>query len=126
MLSNNKKRKLGHAMENSLRPPKPHQNERSLSYTCIALDIEDPRTLGENPRTTFGKKRSKSVSNLQNHTRNDTRNDDCSLEILYKTTDIVLITCAVVFVISSITSIILWLYGFPWADLVDNERHFKP
>ena len=100
-------------METSLRPPDPHPNKRFRAHSCIALEIEDPRTLGEKSSTTFGKKRSKSVSNLQNHTRNDTRNDVCSLEILYKTTDIVVITCAVVFVISSITSVILWLYGCP-------------
>ena len=121
-----RKRNLANVMENSLRPPKPHLNKRLLSRSCSTLEMEDPRTLGENPRKTFGKKRSKFVSNLQNHTRIDTRNDDCSLEILYKTTDIVLIICAVVFIISSITSVILWLYGCPWVDLVKNEIHFKP
>ena len=126
MLSKNKKRKLGHAMENSLRPPEPHLSKRFRAHSCIELDIDDPRSLGEKPGRALKKQRSKSDSILQNTTSNDTGSDVCSLEILYKITDIVLIICAVLFIISAITSIILRLYGFPWVDLVNNELRFKP
>ena len=115
-----KKRNLTNVMENSIRPPKPHLNKRFRSDTCITLEIEDTRTSGDKPSTTFGKKRWNSGSNLQNHTRNDTRNGGGSLEILYKTTDIVLITCAVVFVVSSIASIIIWLI---WCTMNAISNH---
>ena len=117
---------LNPAMETSLRLPEPNSNGRFRAHSCIALGIEDPDTLERQRCKILGKKRSRSDSSLQNNKTNDTRSESCSLEILYKTTDTVLIICAALFIISSITSVILWLYGIPWVDLVVNKFHFKP
>ena len=115
-------------MENSLRLPEPHLNMSFRARSCILLEMDDPGSSRRQRIKTFGRTRSISDSGLPNNTTNNARSNDNKnyLEILYKTTDIVLIICAVVFIISSITSIVLWLYGFTWVDLVNNKFHFKP
>ena len=125
---NNRNRNLSPAMENSLRLPEPHLNRSLRASSCITLEIEDPGSLGRQRSITLGRNRSMSDAGLHNNTTNDERSNDNEdkEEILYKTTDIVLIICAAVFIISSITSVFLWLYGCPWVDLVNNEFHFKP
>ena len=122
------KRNLWPIMENTLRHPEPHLNMSFRARSCILLEIDDPGSSRRQRIKTFGRTRSISDSGLPNNTTNDARSNDNrdNEEILYKTTDIVLIICGVVFIISSITSVVLWLYGFPWVDLVNNKFHFKP
>ena len=71
----------------------------------------DVRTLKEHRWTSFG--------NLQ-HQDTITSYSSTSLELLYKITDIVLVICAVVFIISSVTSIMLWVCGLIWMDLLEK------
>ena len=59
--------------------------------------------------------RRRQMSEASNTIRND-RSSWFSLELLYTITDVVLITCGVVVVISCIASIALWLYGLSLAD----------
>ena len=71
---------------------------------------------GINSSAKIRKLRSASTPNQQGGPRNERTNSFWWLEILYKTTDVVLVICASIFICSSIASIILWLYGIPWVN----------
>ena len=53
-------------------------------------------------------------------TQEDDKHSSDSYEIFYKITDIVLIICAVVFIISAIASITLWISGIILIDFVKD------
>ena len=57
-----------------------------------------------------------SFANLQH--RDTTASFSTSLELLYKITDVVLVICAVVFIVSAVASIILWVCGLIMIELV--------
>ena len=80
-------------------------------------------TEGLNSSAKIRKLRSASTPNQQLGTRNERKDPFWWLEILYKTTDVVLVICALLFICSSIAAIILWLYGIPW---VNGPVVFKP
>jgi hypothetical protein len=70
----------------------------------------DGGTLQEHRWTSFG--------NLQH--KDTTTSYSTSLELLYEITDVVLVICAVVFIISSVASIMLWVCGLIWMDLLEK------
>ena len=111
-------------MEKLLIPEEPRLNRRARAKSWTGLDIEDfsSPTIQHNP--IFLNRRS-SCLGLQDNTTHDSPREFCPLEIIYKTTDIVLIICALIFIMAAITSVVLWLYGFPWGDLIKKDLPFK-
>ena len=95
-------------MDNSLKPPHPDLNRRARGRSCPTFNPGDSDTL-----CNFGRDRLMFYSAEQINTTYNTPSSWFSLELLYNITDIVLVICAAVFIISSITSIVLWMYGFP-------------
>ena len=72
---------------------------QTRNHSCPAIDtlhISDPV------------RRRRAISMADVHS---TTTHDPSLELLFRITDIVLVICAVIFVISSIASIVCWMYG---------------
>ena len=69
-------------------------------------------------------KRSMSVGVAQTNAKNNSRSSWFSLEILYTITDIVLVICAAIFIISGVTSIVLWIYGFYYGymDVLEKKK----
>ena len=109
-------------MEDSLRPQEPYSNRRNSVLSCPAFHSADAISLGTLRRqisTSDSAVRSHTTYNIRIHTIPASYNEQTTfpLEMLFKTTDIVLVMCSVVFVISSIASIAIWMYGFPWGNL---------
>ena len=101
-------------MENSICPHQVHHlNRRDGVLSCPRLDLGDSVNLG-----TLSRHVSISDLTLENDTKYDIRRSWFSLELLYKTTDIVLVICGVIFIGSSIASIVLWMYGFSWGKIL--------
>ena len=98
-------------MEDSLRLQEPYSNRRDSVLSCPAFHSADSIRLG-----TLRRQICTSDSEVQNHTTYNRRTSWFPLELLFKTTDIVLVICAAVFIISSIVSITIWMYGFPWGN----------
>ena len=94
-------------METSSRLLNPLAERRARSH--LVLNVEELETAG-----TLRKWKSVPDSNLNNDIRKSSTSPFWSLELLYKITDVILVICALTFIISSIASIILWLYGLPW------------
>ena len=97
---------------------KPMGERRTNSHRDLSVEeSENPGTL----------RRWKSVSNanLEQQAKIKTTNSFWSQELLYKVTDVVLVTCALIFILSSIASIIIWWYGLPQAKgpIVFKHRH---
>ena len=105
-------------MENSLRPQEPYFRRRSRGRSYPATQSES--TLGLLKRT-----RSRSAEDVQVNTTYDTQRSSSSLELLYTITDIVLVICGAVFIISSVTSIVLWMYGLHWRGMEKNRLRVK-
>ena len=105
-------------MENPRRLQIPNLNRRASVLSCPDFDFGDAACpdfdFGDSNtfRTTLNRQLSISDSNVRNHTTYNTRRPWFSLELLYKTTDTVLVICGVIFIGSSIASIVLWMYGF--------------
>ena len=76
------------------------------AYSHLALNVEEFETSG-----TVRRRLSVSTPNLERHASSETPSSFWSLELLYKITDVVLVICAAIFIISSISSIIIWWYG---------------
>ena len=106
-------------MENSLRPQEPYLKRRSRGRSCHAIQSES--TLGLLRRT-----RSRSAAGVLVNTTYGTQRSSSSLELLYTITDIVLVICGAVFIISSVASIVLWMYGLPWGGMEKNRLRDKP
>ena len=94
-------------METSSRLLNPLAERRACSH--LVLNVEELETEG-----TLRKWKSVPDSNLSNGSRKSNSSSLWSLELLYKITDLILVISALIFIISSIASIILWLYGLPW------------
>ena len=95
-------------MDNFLRPPQPQLNRRTRGRSCPTINAGE-----SDPLCNLERNRLMSYSGEQINTSYNTPSSWFSLELFYKITDIVLVICAAVFIISSITSIVLWMYGFP-------------
>lgn len=102
-------------MDNSPKLVIPLSKKRSHSQ--ILLNVEEL----ENTEM-YKKCRSLSTSKLQEDTRNHTKMSYWSVKLLYRSTDTILVLCALIFIISSISSIILWMYGLNW---VKNQSILK-
>jgi hypothetical protein len=94
-------------MENSLRPPEPLLNIRARGNSCPAIDTTGCKNL-----ESFRRKRAMSNGAALGDAIPRPRTSWFSLELLYTITDIVLVICAAVFIISGVASIGLWIYGF--------------
>ena len=91
-------------MQNSLRLPDPQLRGRAMSWSPLNIkDLEISSILQRH--------RSISVFDFTQDTQVFTTSSSDAYEILYKITDIVLIICAVIFVISAVVSITLWVVG---------------
>ena len=101
-------------MENSLRPQEPYLMRRSRGRSCPAIHSES--TLGH-----LRRHRSRSVAGTYSLQRSSS-----SLELLYTITDIVLMICGAIFIISSVASIVHWMYGLPWGGMEKNRLRDKP
>ena len=102
-------------MTDLLRPP-----EHNLSLRICARSFNDVNDGVPGSLCQLRIQRSASHSGLPESdicSSNNTRISSYKLEILYKTTDIVLLICAVLFIISSIASIVLWVYGIHWGEM---------
>ena len=109
-------------MENSQRLQVPYANRRDSVLSCPDFYSADSISFGKLRRqisTSDSAVRSHTTLSRRRHSIPTPYNEQprFPLEILFKTTDIVLMICAAVFVISSIASIAIWMYGFPWGNL---------
>jgi hypothetical protein len=90
-------------MENSLQLPQTHLKARAHSLNNLSSVGLGIRILEKDRWVSF--------ANIQNA---EQAKSCCTLEIFYKITDIVLVICAVLFTVSSIASIVIWIYGLNW------------
>ena len=95
-------------MQNSLRLPETQFRGRAKSWHTLNIkDLEISSILQKHRWT--------SIWDL---VEEDTTSSSDAYEVLYKITDMVLLMCAVVFVISAIASITLWIAGIFLMDFV--------
>ena len=101
-------------IQNSITLPEPQLRSRAKTWhTLNVTDLEILSMLRKHRRT--------SVWDL---IEEDTTSFNDTYEVLYKITDIVLVICAVIFVISAIASITLWIAGIILNDFV-KSLHIK-
>ena len=93
-------------MEDSLKPPALPLNVLSRSRSYPAINRKGCKTLKP-----LSRKRSNSDGGALFNVKYSSRSSWFSLELLYTITDIVLVICAVVFIVSGVASIVLWIYG---------------
>ena len=97
-------------------PTEHRLRNRTRNHSCPAIEtvrISDPS------------RRQKAIYNRAVH---NTTTHNSSYELLFRITDIVLVICVAVFVISSIASIVCWMYGLvkvhglPWGCVVPCNK----
>ena len=91
-------------MDNFLGPPRHPSRKLSHSYTNLNASGTHVtlRVSNSNPEQL-------------NNRRDDTRSSYFSLKFLYKITDVVLVICGAVIVLSCIAHLAICAYGFYWA-----------
>ena len=99
-------------IQNSLRLPEPQLRARAKSWHNL--------NVRELPLTGILKRRNTQWASILDLTQEDDTHLFDNYEIFYKITDIVLIICAVVFIISAIASITLWISGIILIDFVKD------
>ena len=98
-------------MSKMLQLPQSNLNGGAHSWHHLDRVPLEVQTMKEHRATSF-------PNNLQNVYASNSQNT--SLELLYKITDIVLVICALIFIISSVASIMLWVCGLIWMELLQK------
>ena len=105
-------------MDNLLRPPETRVNRRGRSSSSNELNVSDYEL---ELSTSLRRQRSVSYPGEQKNKINNATRPWFSLELLYNITDIVLVLCAFIFIISSIAYLAIWFYGY-WHSGVNSRK----
>ena len=103
-------------MENSLRVPEPRSHRRRVRSTGHLGNSERPNTESLRQPTSEGFSSS--------YARRETSSSFDYLELLYLITDVVLVLCAVVVIVSCIATLVLFGYGYFQRGETNNLKDY--